>query len=203
MARKRIVSPEFFTHRGLYRAERKYKLPLRVAFAGLWGQSDRRGIFRWDADALQVAVLPFDRCEMVDVLAALSEAGFIAKYEVDGREYGFIPTFARWQTFHHKEIASKDPAPPQHWVDTVLARGQPGANPTVAVAVTVTDTDAVGSLDLRVESAGARADGGVGEVSPPPSAQELVNGVARAITTRGKRLPAPPPPGHHAALVGT
>ena len=35
--RIRTIKPEFFTHEILYEAEIRFKLPLRVAFAGLWG----------------------------------------------------------------------------------------------------------------------------------------------------------------------
>ena len=46
--RIRTVKPEFFTHEGLFDAEKATKLPLRVAFVGLWCAADREGRFRWE-----------------------------------------------------------------------------------------------------------------------------------------------------------
>lgn len=220
MARKRFVAPEFFTHRALYRAEKKSRLPLRVAFAGLWTCADRRGIFRWDPDALQLAVIPFDRCEMAEVLDALLSEDFIRKYTIDGRDYGIIPSFARWQHFHKNENPSKDPPPPKqdlnsvsapskHGVSTVSAPSQHPASTPVAVAVAITDTTAVTAVSIESEQAnGVPVDGAerAGSGVPALSPRAIVGQVAGRIGKAGekpKRLPPPPPPGAHAALVGT
>ena len=60
MGRKRFVSPEFFKHPELFDAEVSSGLPLRLAFAGLWCQCDRRGVFAWSARALKTDILPHD-----------------------------------------------------------------------------------------------------------------------------------------------
>lgn len=195
MARKRFIAPEFFTHRALYRAEKQYRLPLRVAFAGLWTQADRRGIFRWDPDALQLAILPYDRCEMTAVLDALHVTGFVRKYQVDGRAYGMVPSFATWQHFHKNEKASNAPEPSNGWLEPSTF----GLSTPVAVAVTTTTAvDTVSSTPDKELS--TPADGGLGSEAPAPSALSLVKDTAEAMTTRGKRLPAPPPPGMHGVI---
>lgn len=156
MARQRFISPPYFIHKLLFTAEKKSRLPLRVAFAGLWTQADRRGIFRWKPDDLKLAILPYDKVDMGVVLDSLAAYLFIVRYEIGGKSYGIIPTFAQWQTFHHREMPSKDPAPSESWLASVLARGQPGASPTVAV--TVTGTDAVTVTAPREEHDRAAAD---------------------------------------------
>ena len=56
MARRRLISPEFFTHSDLYDAEARHGLPLRLAYAGLWTVCDRRGLFRWRPRELKLAI---------------------------------------------------------------------------------------------------------------------------------------------------
>lgn len=116
MARKRLIAPQFFTHGDLFDAEQATGLPIRLAFAGLWGQSDRRGVFAWRPRELKLAVLPYDPCDMSAVLDALEHHGFIRSYEAAGKRWGFIPSFKDWQTFHKDEKASSDPAPPAEMV---------------------------------------------------------------------------------------
>ena len=125
MARKRLISPEFFMHAGLFDAEEASGLPLRLAFAGIWCQTDRRGVFRWRPRELKLAVLPYDDVDFERVLAALADHDFVRPYSVDGRRYGFIPSFERWQTFHRNERQSDDPAaPPEVGSCNVLASKQ-------------------------------------------------------------------------------
>ncbi len=111
MARKRLISPEFYQHGDLFDAELSSALPLRVAFSGLWTQSDRRGVFVWKPRELKLAILPYDHVDFSAVLDALEAAGFVRAFAVDNRKYGVIPNFDRWQTFHLNERPSH-PAPP-------------------------------------------------------------------------------------------
>lgn len=111
MARKRFITPEFFTHADLYDAEAAAGLPLRLCFAGLWTVADRRGVFKWSR-SIKPKVLPYDPCDVLACLAALEKAGFVMRYEVDGQEYGYIPSLPKHQSFHPREAPSKDPGPP-------------------------------------------------------------------------------------------
>lgn len=143
MPRKRLISPEFFTHEALYEHEANTGLPLRVAFAGLWTQADRRGIFRWRPRQLKLAILPYDVCEFSAVLEALLTAEFIQRYEVDSEPYGIIPTFTRWQTFHKAENPSDAPTPDGHRASTVLLHAEHPSRLPVAVTGTITNAVAV------------------------------------------------------------
>lgn len=112
MARKRLISPEFFTHPDIYEAEAATGLPLRLAFTGLWTQADKRGIFRWQGRRLKLAILPYDPVDFETILVALERHGFVRKYTVAGQDYGLIPSFIKHQTFHRLERPSDDPPPP-------------------------------------------------------------------------------------------
>jgi hypothetical protein len=111
MARIRTIKPEFFRHEELFEAERATKMPLRVAYAGLWTAADREGRFRWKPRQLKLDCLPFDEIDFSRVLDALETRGFIVKYECDGEVYGFIPSWASHQIINNRESSSILPAP--------------------------------------------------------------------------------------------
>ena len=140
-----MIKPAFFKHRELYDAERASGLPLRIAFAGLWTVADREGRFKWKSD-LKPDILPYDDVDMRDVLNALERDGFVVRYVVDGKDYGYIPTFKDHQTFHKTERPSTLPSPSLHQPLTVnppLSNGEatvPSPADTVTVTVAVTGT---------------------------------------------------------------
>ena len=111
MARIRTVKPSFFRHLDLYRAEKETGLPLRIAFAGLWTACDREGRFRWVPEELKLDCLPYDEVDFSRVLDALSTRNFIRHYEVDGRQFGWVPTFKEHQAINNKEAVSTLPVP--------------------------------------------------------------------------------------------
>ena len=110
MARIRTIKPEFFRHEGLYEAEIKYKLPLRISFAGLWTACDREGRFKWKPRALKLDVLPYDELDFSRVLDALLTCGFIVKYEKDGEDFGCIPSWHTHQVINNRESESVLPS---------------------------------------------------------------------------------------------
>lgn len=111
MARIRTVKPDLFRHLGLYSWEKTSKLPLRLAFIGLFTAADRAGRFKWSPKELKLDCLPYD--DNVDfelVLKYLVEGGFIVRYEAEGREYGCIPSWESHQVINNREQDSKIPA---------------------------------------------------------------------------------------------
>ncbi len=117
MPRIRTVKPEFYRHYDLYLAEVEYGLPLRIAFSGLWLCADKEGRFKWKPVQLKLDVLPYDDLDFLNVLVALAETGFIQYYEINGREYGVIPTFKEHQRITGSEATSesKIPSPPESY----------------------------------------------------------------------------------------
>jgi len=104
--RIRTIKPEFFHHEALFEAELETKLPLRVAFAGLWCIADREGRFKWEPRRIGVQVLPYDGVDFSRVLDALTTRGFIVKYRVGDEWFGCIPSFSKHQVINNKERAS-------------------------------------------------------------------------------------------------
>lgn len=104
MARIRTIKPEFFRHEGLQdlEAANPGSYPMLV-FAGLWGHCDKGGVFEWRPRTLKLDILPFLDFDMAETLALLTQAGLVTRYEVDGKEYGLVPTFADHQRIGGKE----------------------------------------------------------------------------------------------------
>lgn len=110
MTRIRSVKPELFKHEELYKAEIHFKLPLRLAFIGLFTCCDRKGRFRWQPRRLKLDIFPYDDIDVSLVLDALQCRGFIVKYENQEQIYGCIPSWLQHQHINNREMASKLPS---------------------------------------------------------------------------------------------
>jgi hypothetical protein len=111
MAKIRTVKPELFRHEVLFEAEQESRLPLRLAFIGLFACCDREGRFRWQPRSLKLDILPYDTVDFSQVLNALLAAGLIKKYIWQDKCYGFIPSWHSHQSINKHEPASKLPDP--------------------------------------------------------------------------------------------
>jgi hypothetical protein len=107
--RIRTYKPEFFTHPLLADLDRNSKLPVRISLMGLWSCSDREGRFKWDARRLGAQILPYEQIDFEVILKILTDNEFIVKYEVDGKAYGFVPSFSRHQVINNREQESSLP----------------------------------------------------------------------------------------------
>lgn len=58
--RIRTIKPEFFNHEAIFELEKSTKLPLRLAYIGLWCAADREGRFKWEPRRLGVQIMPYD-----------------------------------------------------------------------------------------------------------------------------------------------
>lgn len=180
-----MIKPSFFKHAELYAAERETGLPLRIAFAGLWTVTDRAGRFRWKSD-LKPDILPYDECDVLDVLDALEQRGFVTSYVVAGKKYGLIPSFAEHQTFHKTERHSTLPAPCFNGESTVRHMAD-----TVTVTGTVTEL---------VDDDG-RADAVRVPPDPELTALYLTICANKAVTERWGESPRPFTQGNAASLL--
>jgi hypothetical protein len=102
MMRMRMIKPGFFKNEQLAEAE-----PLtRILFAGLWGLADREGRLEDRPARIKAEVLPYDRCDVIKMLAWLGDHGFIRRYDVDGKQLICIPTFKEHQKCNQHEPPS-------------------------------------------------------------------------------------------------
>lgn len=113
MARIRTIKPEFFRHEDLQDLEANNPgAYVMLVFAGLWGHCDKVGRFEWKPRQLKLDVLPFLDFKMADTLEILCAAGFVQRYEIYGKEYGEIPSFA-----DHQRITGKEAQEPERYPD--------------------------------------------------------------------------------------
>lgn len=121
MARLRTIKPAFFTNDELATVP-----PLgRLLFAGLWCVADREGRLEDRPLRIKAEVLPYDECDVHELLNQLARAGFVLRYEAEERRLIQIVNFAKHQNPHVKEAASTLPAPDEHSASTVLAQSYP------------------------------------------------------------------------------
>lgn len=182
MARKRILSPEFFRHAEIYDAEVESGLPLRLAWAGLWTVCDRRGLFWWKPREMKFDVLPYDPVDLSTVLDTLHRYGFVERYVIDGKHFGRIPSFERWQTFHKHERPSDVPNPTDPGVEPAIGGAEPAIGrhePSISVSVAVTGTASASSTACGLTSPGV-AD------APPAAGETPVSEIRSKLTRPAK-----------------
>jgi hypothetical protein len=117
MSRIRNVKPDFFRHEGLQDLERLNagKYPMFV-FEGIWTKCDLNGIFEWRLRRLKLDILPFLDFDMEETLQILETTGYVKKYEIEGKEYGVVPTFLKHQKISKGEKDNMNifPLPPKN-----------------------------------------------------------------------------------------
>lgn len=107
MARSRNIKPGFFQHEDLGELT-----PLeRLAFIGMWTICDFKGCFELKLKRLKVQLLPYDDCDMGEIVINLEQAGFIRSYAVLGRSYIKILNFQKHQNPHKNEVKSGSDIP--------------------------------------------------------------------------------------------
>lgn len=110
MARTRNVKPATFTNDLLAEVE-----PLgRLLFIGLWCHADRAGRVLDRGKKLKAEILPYDDCDIENLLQQLEMRGFVVRYTVDQVQCIQVVTFSKHQNPHKKEPVSSLPAPPNN-----------------------------------------------------------------------------------------
>ena len=152
MARARLLKPSFFTN------DRLSALPThaRLLFQGLWCVADREGRVEDRPARLKVEILPYDKVNVDRLLSLLDDAGFIQRYESDGRRLIQVLAFAKHQSPHVREPESILPAPCEPSAELVLGTDEHGTGPAVPIAVTETVTVPSQLLSFDEELRGLR-----------------------------------------------
>ena len=81
----------------------------RILFPGLWCLADREGRLEYRPTRIKARILPYDECNISNLLCALEETKFISKYEANGEVYIQIENFAKHQRPHTSEPPSVIP----------------------------------------------------------------------------------------------
>jgi hypothetical protein len=86
-------------------------MPARLTVPGLWAESDDCGVFPWKPLTLKARILPADNVDMGDILSELARADFIVCFEHDGKKYGAVKNFRKYQ--RPKKPSQFYPLPPE------------------------------------------------------------------------------------------
>jgi hypothetical protein len=125
MPRMRTIRPGFFSN------ELLGELPplARILFLGLWCWADREGRLEDRPKRLKTQILPYDDCDVDNLLITLSSGDdpFIIRYDFDKRKYIQILNFDVHQKIHPNEIESEIP-PPEGFTDNRDKSRQIAAN---------------------------------------------------------------------------
>jgi hypothetical protein len=104
MSRIRNIKPEFFSHEELQDMEIEHpELHPMLVFPALWTQCEWSGVFHWSIRKLKLAILPFLEFDLEKTLEYLAEHGFIKKFSKEGKDYGFVVNFTKYQAISGKE----------------------------------------------------------------------------------------------------
>lgn len=86
-------------HPGLFTDEAFVQLSdgAQIFFVGLLTQADDQGIFEWKPVTLEMRLRPVSRKPIDPLLEELIGLNFISSYELDGRKFGAVRNFVRYQ----------------------------------------------------------------------------------------------------------
>lgn len=182
MARIRTIKPAFFRNHKLYTREAEANaqrqpgepyLPIRVAFAALFTVADRAGRFVWREHELKLDCLPYDPVDMGRILTVLQSEPdpYIIGYEVDGKRYGYIPTFLDHQRPKCDEAESVIPPPPGF--DSASPLLVPGNSDKTTVGVRSESNRRKGSGSGSGKGSGSGSDTGRSAPFVPPTVEEV------------------------------
>lgn len=110
MSRIRSVHPGLATDEAFM----SMSLAAKAAWALLWTECDDHGVFEWKPIVLKARIFPADNVDFNAVLDEYISLGCIQKVEYEGKSYGLIRNFGRYQ--RPKNPAYKLPFPPA-WVE--------------------------------------------------------------------------------------
>lgn len=97
MARIRSIHPGLFTDEAFLALSNA----ARVLYIGILTEADDHGIFEWKPIRLKMRILPANNCSVEEILGELSGLTGteppIKQFEVDGKQYGAVRNFGKWQ----------------------------------------------------------------------------------------------------------
>lgn len=124
---------------GFFLNEQLAELPFagRLLFAGLWTLADRDGRLEDRPRRIKAALFPFDDVDVDDLLAGLSDRGFVLRYQAEAVAVIQVVKFLEHQTPHVREIGGKFPSPDKAVPSTGLAQKRLPVPVLVSVPVLV------------------------------------------------------------------
>lgn len=83
----------------------------RLLFIGLWGMADVRGRLEDRPKRIKAVLLPYDDCDVDELLDEIASAGFIVRYSVDEARCIQVVNFEKHQRINGKEAETESEIP--------------------------------------------------------------------------------------------
>ncbi|MEY9770763.1 hypothetical protein [Sinorhizobium fredii] len=93
MARIRSVHPGLFSDEAFVSCS----VNARLLSIGLWTEADDKGVFEWKPLQLKMRLFPADNVDVPSLLLELESVNIVKRYEVDGKPFGAIRNFRKYQ----------------------------------------------------------------------------------------------------------
>lgn len=93
MARIRSIHPGLFTDE----AFASCSCEAQVLIIGIWTECDDQGVFEWKPVTLKMRLMPVHSVDIPALLEELEANNMVKRYEHDGREYGAVRNFCKYQ----------------------------------------------------------------------------------------------------------
>jgi hypothetical protein len=109
MARIRSIHPGLFADEAFVSCS-PYA---RLLAIGLWTEADDHGLFDWKPLTLKMRIFPADGVLVDDLLAELETANVVQRIILNGRRYGLVRSFCRYQ--RPRRPSYRLPIPTEYW----------------------------------------------------------------------------------------
>lgn len=113
--RIRYLKPGFFTNEALA----ELRPEARLLYAGLWLLADREGRLEDRPKRIKAEIFPYDSYDVEKLLSSLASNGFLVRYQVDGQNYIWLPSFKKHQRINPRELPSALPRCDQEAAESV------------------------------------------------------------------------------------
>ncbi len=197
MARIRSIHPGFLTDDDVMSLTVEEPLGV-ILFLGLLTEADDQGVFEWKPFTLKARILPAILKPIEPILDMLLSRDRLRRFDVDGKSYGAIRNFRKWQRPEKPKAWHPLPDDLRSYVGLIADRSpadaapQPPKSPKRAVAeapkstTTPTSGDAVSLTSRRPvadrsPNSSAEVGGRMEEVGGKKNPSSSANGSARAM----------------------
>lgn len=93
MSRIRSIHPGLFTDESYM----SLSIAAKAIWPGIWTEADDAGVFEWKPFTLKARLLPTENVDMKELLAELEANDLVRQFTQDGKCYGAVRGFCKWQ----------------------------------------------------------------------------------------------------------
>ena len=112
---------------------------------GILTEADDNGVFEWKPKQIKIRIMPGDSLDVEPLLAELASADIIKRFSLNGKEYGAVRNFCRFQ--RPRKPKSWHPIPDEY--RTYVGLTDDGSEPFDPETGEVPQKSALARLQLR------------------------------------------------------